>query len=40
MLDTEGVHPLCLRILWLADSEAKNNGEEPATGQNINYSFF
>lgn len=40
MLDTEGIHSLCLKILLLADSEAKNSGEEPAAGRNINYSFF
>lgn len=39
MLDTEGIHSLCLKILLL-DSEAKNSGEEPAAGRNINYSFF
>lgn len=26
MLDTEGIYSLCLKILLLADSEAKNNG--------------
>lgn len=35
MFDAEGIHPPCVERLFLADSESKNNREEPATGKGI-----